>query len=126
MLQHDLFMLGSDGIYHPSGRVHPRLTGSAPRVIGRAVREWKLFSLEETVYKLTSYPAQRFGLADRGVIREGAAADLVVFDADTIIDNATYEDPYALTTGVEHVLVNGSEVWPEATASTGRQLRPTL
>jgi N-acyl-D-amino-acid deacylase len=126
MLQHDLFMLGSDGIYHPSGRVHPRLTGSAPRVIGRAVREWKLFSLEEAVYKLTSYPAQRFGLADRGVIREGAAADLVVFDADTIIDNATYEDPHALTTGVEHVLVNGAEVWPEATASTGRQLRPTL
>lgn len=126
MLQHDLFMLGSDGIYHPSGRVHPRLTGSAPRVIGRAVREWKLFSLEEAVYKLTSYPAQRFGLADRGVIREGAAADVVVFDADTIIDNATYENPHALTTGVEHVLVNGAEVWPEATGSTGRQLRPTL
>ena len=84
--------------------------------MGPAVRDWKLFSLEEAVYKLSAYPAQRFGLVDRGVIREGAHADLAIFDADTIVDNATYDSPQELASGVREVYVNGQLVWPEESA----------
>jgi N-acyl-D-aspartate/D-glutamate deacylase len=107
LIQHDLALLGSDGIYLPGGHVHPRVFGSAGRWLGPLVRERKLFSLEQAVHKLSGKSAGRFGLADRGVIRRGAFADLVVFDAATIADRATYDQPQATCTGVEHVLVNG-------------------
>lgn len=111
-LQHDRSMMGSDGIYFDDSLAHPRQFGSAPRLLGRAVRDWKLFSLEDAVYKLSHYPATRFGLQDRGVIRENAYADLTIFDADEIVDPATYAEPQELAVGVAHVFVNGTAVWP--------------
>ena len=100
-------MLGSDGIYFPDGAVHPRLYGSAARLLGPCVRDHQLFSLEDAVYKLSAHPASRFGLTQRGQIAEDFYADLVVFDAETVADRATYADPHQYSVGVEHVLVNG-------------------
>ena len=106
-LAHDKYMMGSDGIYFPDGAVHPRLYGSAARLLGPCVRDHGLFSLEDAVYKLSGYPATRFGLKERGQIATGSYADLVVFDAEAIEDRATYEDPHQYSVGVEEVLVNG-------------------
>ena len=110
ILQHDLYMMGSDGIYFPEASVHPRVYGSTGRVLGPCVRDHKLFSLEDAVYKLTLAAARRFGLRDRGIVREGAFADLVVFDAATVGDPATYADPQQFCTGIESVLVNGTPI----------------
>lgn len=112
-LQHDLYMLGSDGIYFEDAMTHPRMYGSGTRLIGRAVRDWKLFSLEAAVAKMTSIPARRFGLQDRGELRAGAFADVVVFDPDTVQDQATYDNPQQVSTGIEHVLVNGVPILTE-------------
>lgn len=110
-LQHDKFMLGSDGIFFPDSRVHPalhpRIAGSAPRLLGPCVRDHNLFSLEDAVYKLSGYPASRFGMLNRGIVREGAFADITIFDAETITDAATYDAPLQPTIGVTDVLVNG-------------------
>ena len=104
-------MLGTDGIFFPDGQVHPRVYGSAPRILGPLVRDRKLFSLEDAVRKMTGVPAERFGLVDRGVVREGALADLVIFDARTVADRATYDEPHQLSIGIEHVLVGGVEIF---------------
>ncbi len=109
-LQHDLFMLGSDGIFFEDGPIHPRVYGSAARLVGPLVRDAKLFSLEDAVHKLTGASSARFGLTGRGVIQEGRYADLVVFDADTIADRATYDDPHQYSVGVETVIVNGTPI----------------
>jgi N-acyl-D-amino-acid deacylase len=106
-LAHSHYMMGTDGIYHQEGVIHPRQYGSAARLLGPCVRDKKLFSLEEAVYKLSGYPAERFGLKGRGTLTEGCFADLVIFDAGTIRDRATYEDPHQYSAGVAHVLVNG-------------------
>ena len=95
---------------HPildAGRPHPRAYGSTARVLGRYVREREVVSLETAIAKLTSVPAARIGLRDRGVIRDGAVADLVVFDPATVADEATYVDPARYPTGIQHVIVNG-------------------
>ena len=110
-LQHDRFMLGSDGIYYPDGIVHPRVYGSVPRLLGPLVRDRRLFSLEEAVRKASGYPAERFGLTDRGILRNEAFADLFVFDPDTIHDMATYSDPHQLAAGIDTVIVNGRIVF---------------
>jgi N-acyl-D-amino-acid deacylase len=89
---------------------HPRGGGSFPRIFGRYVRELHVISLAEAIRKATSFPARRFGLADRGRIAVGAKADIVVFDAQKIIDKATPQNPTALSVGVVHVLVNGVRV----------------
>jgi N-acyl-D-amino-acid deacylase len=129
-LQHDLFMMGSDGIYFDDGMIHPRVYGSAARLLGPCVRDWKLFSLEEAVYKLSTAASRRFGLKDRGEIREGAFADLVLFDPATVTDRATYQDPHQFPTGIPHVLVNGQfivrdgeTVEPNSPKQPGRAVR---
>lgn len=109
-LQHRCYMMGSDGIYHEDGAVHPRQYGSGVRLIGRCVRDWGLFGLEEAVYKLSGHPAKRFGLSDRGILREGNFADIVLFDADQVQDQASYLEPHHFATGVEAVLVNGKPI----------------
>jgi dihydroorotase/N-acyl-D-amino-acid deacylase len=90
-----------------AGRPHPRTYGSTARVLGWYARERGVISLETAVAKLSAVPAGRLGLRDRGVIREGARADLVVFDPATVIDTATYAEPARYSTGIEHVFVNG-------------------
>jgi len=107
ILAHPATMIGSDGLpwdKHP----HPRLWGTYPRVLGRYCREEKLFTLPEAIRKMTSLPAQRFGLAQRGQIAEGYCADLVLFDPNTIRDTATFADPIRLAHGIHSVWVNGT------------------
>lgn len=107
-LKHPLMMGGSDGIY-VGGAPHPRGTGCFARYLGHHVRagDW---TLEEAVMKCAYHTARRFGLADRGLVRAGMAADVVVFDPDRIADRSTFADGKALAVGVEHVLVNGVPV----------------
>jgi len=99
---------------------HPRGFGTYPRVLGRYVRERKVVSLEEAVRKMTSLAAHNVGLRDRGQVRPGAFADLVLFDPATVMDRATTRDPHALSAGIQRVWVNGAVVY-EAGAATGRR-----
>ena len=92
------------------GVPHPRTFGTFPRVFGRFVRQRRTLELEDAVRRMTSLPAAIFGLRDRGVIETGKYADLVVIDAETIRDTATYEQPYSFPIGIEHVFVNGRPV----------------
>jgi N-acyl-D-amino-acid deacylase len=101
-------MVASDG---GIGSHHPRGAGTFPRVLGVYVREKKWLTLPEAIRKMTSLPAQRLGWKDRGVIREGAFADLVLFDPETVIDRSTFAKPFALPAGIEKVFVNGELVW---------------
>ena len=106
ILRHPGTMIGSDGL--PNDPLpHPRLWGTFPRVLGYYSREQKLFSLSEAVRKMTSLPAERFGLTNRGRVREGYAADLVLFDPVQVRDNADFTDPVRPSTGIEAVWVNG-------------------
>jgi N-acyl-D-amino-acid deacylase len=106
ILRHPATMIGSDGLPNDP-RPHPRLWGTFPRVLGRYCREEKLFSLPEAIYKMTGMPGQRFGLAQRGRIREGYYADLVLFDPERIVDTATFADPIRPALGIAYVWVNG-------------------
>lgn len=106
ILSHPATMIGSDGL-PCDPRPHPRLWGTFPRVLGRYSREEKLFSLPEAIHKMTGMPARRFGLAGRGLIREGCSGDLVLFDAEKIIDTATFSDPIRPSEGIAGVWVNG-------------------
>jgi dihydroorotase/N-acyl-D-amino-acid deacylase len=112
-------MVASDGEIpvFGRGRPHPRSYGTFPRVLGLYAREKGLLTLEEAVRKMTSLPAVRLGLADRGLVRPGMKADLVVFDPATIRDRATFEDPHAYAEGVAFVLVNGIVVVEEGRLS---------
>lgn len=97
-------MIGSDGLPFP-GRQHPRVAGTFAKVVGEAARAGML---ADQIHRITGMPAERFGLRDRGVLREGAIADLVVFDSATVTDRATYEDPWVSPLGIDHVLVGGT------------------
>lgn len=108
IMQHPRTMIGSDGI--PGPQAHPRLWGTFPRVLGRYVREDGVLPLEEAIRKMTSLPAQIFGFARRGRLQEGFHADLVAFDADTVLDLADYDTPDRPSAGIEHVFVNGVAV----------------
>jgi len=99
-------MIGSDAII-TRGKPHPRTWGTYPRVLGHYAREVGIFSQAEAVRKMTSLPAQKFGLWDRGLVRPGLAADLVAFDPKTVLDRATHEDPEQAPAGLPHVIVNG-------------------
>ncbi len=105
---------------------HPRAYGSFARLLGKYVREDKVVSLEEAIYKLTSLPATNLKLKKRGALKEGFYADVTVFDANTIKDNATFEEPHQYATGMQHVLVNGTQVLKEGEhtgATPGRVVR---
>jgi N-acyl-D-amino-acid deacylase len=104
VMRSPLQMVCTDGII--LGKPHPRAYGSFPRILGRYVKEGVL-RLEEAVRKMTSLPAQSFGLYDRGLLRPGIWADITIFDPDTILDTATYKDSIRFPDGVEHVIVNG-------------------
>jgi N-acyl-D-amino-acid deacylase len=125
ILAYPLTMVGSDGLPHDV-HPHPRLWGTFPRVLGHYVREVGLFSLEEAVRRMTSLPAAQFGLVDRGSLRPGAYADLVLFDPTTIADRATFEVPTQPAAGIEMVMVNGRVIWQNGAATgarPGRALR---
>jgi len=118
--------VGSDGsslaIEGPlrAGVPHPRNFGTFPRVLGRYVREMKVIPLEEAIRKMTSLPASILGLADRGTIKEGQWADLVIFDPATVADKATFEDPFQYPVGIDTVLVNGTVVLDEGKHTNAR------
>jgi N-acyl-D-amino-acid deacylase len=126
LMRHPAMMGGSDGIF-AGGRPHPRGWGCFGRYLGHYVREARTWTLEEAVQHLAAHPARRLGLVDRGLIRPGMAADLVVFDSDRIGDRATYADGRQPAEGVDHVLVNGEPVLLDGqrtSALPGRALRP--
>lgn len=110
-------MVSSDG---GIGSRHPRGAGTYPRVLGRFVREQHWLALPEAIRKMTSLPAKRFRLTDRGLVKAGFKADLVLFDPNTIIDRATFKEPQLTAVGVNRVFVNGDEVWID-NAITGRR-----
>ena len=119
ILKFDQTMIGSDGLPHDASP-HPRLWGSFPRVLGHYGRLLGLFPLETAVYKMTGLTAKNFGLKDRGVLREGAYADITLFDAETIDEAATYAAPIAPARGIEVVIVNGAMVWRDGQATGAR------
>ena len=106
LMQSPLHIVGSDGL-HLHGKTHPRLHGTFPRCLGRYVRDMGVMPLEQMVAKMTSHPARRVGLSDRGLLAEGRPADVVVFDPDLVQDRATYDDPLKYPDGIGWVLVNG-------------------
>jgi N-acyl-D-amino-acid deacylase len=117
-LRYPTMMVGSDGIPELRGRPHPRLFGTFPRVLGEYVRKRGTLTLADAVHRMTQLSAQTFGLQERGEIREGFWADLVLFDPQRIIDTATYDDPKREPDGVECVVVNGQVAF-EARRHTG-------
>ena len=120
-------MIGSDGLPHDIAP-HPRLWGTFPRVLGHYSRDLKLFPLETAVRKMTGLPAQTFGLKDRGVLREGAYADITVFDPQTVDETATWEKPIQPARGIDATIVNGAVVWRNGRptgARSGRVLKRT-
>ena len=112
-------MVGSDGLPHDAAP-HPRLWGTFPRVLGHYARGLGLFPLETAVYKMTGLPAKTFGLADRGVVKEGAYADLCIFDAESVDEAATFARPIQAAKGIEAVVVNGALVWKDGKATGAR------
>jgi dihydroorotase/N-acyl-D-amino-acid deacylase len=106
---HPLSMVGSDGFY-VKGRPHPRLHGTFPKLLGTYVREKGWLTLEEAIHKITGAPAERFGLKDRGLLKRGYAADVTVFDPESIGTPATYEEPDLPPAGIHHVFRNGVKI----------------
>jgi N-acyl-D-amino-acid deacylase len=122
ILRHPATMIASDGeipefgVGHP----HPRSYGTYPRVLARYVRERGALSLEDAVRKMSSYPAQRLGLLDRGLLRPGMKADIVVFDAESVRDVATFEQPHQYSQGFSLVIVNGTPVLENGVMTAAR------
>lgn len=119
ILAHPLVVIGSDGAavapygLLSKGKPHPRHYGTFPRVLGKYVREEKIFTLSQAIQKMSSLVAQKFGLTKRGQLKEGFFADLVIFDPDKVIDLATWEDPHQYPRGIDYVIVNGKIVVSE-------------
>ena len=115
-LIHPLSMVSSDGRalskkgFLGEAKPHPRNYGTFPRVLGRYVREKGLLTLESAVKKMSFMPAAKIGIRGRGLLREGNYADIVIFDAEKIIDTATYDNPHQYPLGIEYVIVNGELV----------------
>ncbi|MER8433162.1 N-acyl-D-amino-acid deacylase family protein [Mesorhizobium caraganae] len=119
IIAHPRTMIGSDGLPHDI-HPHPRLWGTFPRVLGHYARDVGLFSLEEAVFRMTGLAAREFGIAQRGTLAVGNFADLTIFDPQTIIDTATFEEPRQPAAGIEHVFVNGVSVWSDGKATGAR------
>ena len=115
-LKHPAMLIGSDGwALAPYGDLHvgtphPRCYGTYPRILGKYVREEGVLTIQEAIRKMTSFPGQRLGLRDRGLLREGMWADIMIFDPEKIVDRATFNDPHRYPEGIEYVLVNGQVV----------------
>jgi dihydroorotase/N-acyl-D-amino-acid deacylase len=130
MIARPWVVIGSDaGGFDPdtaTAILHPRSYGSFPRVLGKYVRTDSVLTLEDAVRKMTWSTAQILGLRDRGLVKEGMFADLVIFDPATVSDRATFEQPHQLSVGIRDVFVNGQAVWREGKltgARPGRALR---
>ena len=119
ILAHPATMIGSDGLPNDP-RPHPRLWGTFPRVLGHYCREEGLLSLPDAIHKMTGMPAQRFGLAGRGLLRKDYCADLVLFDAEAIRDTATFADPIRPAAGIAGVWVNGTLAYTARGATGAR------
>jgi N-acyl-D-amino-acid deacylase len=125
IVRHPAQMVGSDGLL-TGGHPNPRSYGTFPYVLGQLVREEELLRLEEAVRKMTAIPAQRLGLNDRGILRDGMKADLVLFDPDRVASNATFDQPKQYPEGIDYVMVNGRLVIDHGVhtgATPGRALR---
>ena len=123
-IEHPIVMIASDGVPYVNGRAHPRGAGTFSRVLGRYVRERELLSLMDALRKMTLMPAQRLEgyvpqMRHKGRIGVGADADITVFDPDTVIDNATFEEPAQASTGIVYVMVGGTFVVRDATLLEG-------
>jgi len=132
IMKHPLQMVGTDSSasategYMSRGKPHPRGYGTYPKILGRYVREHGVLRLEEAVRKMTSFPSQRFGILDRGLLMPGMWADIVVFDPEKVIDKATYQSPHQYPDGIEYVVVNGQVAVDQGTYTgvlAGRTLR---
>lgn len=125
-LKQPFVSIGSDGTAVKTegplaaGHPHPRYYGTFPRVLGRYVREEKLLSLEEAIRKMTSANAAKIRVYDRGLLRPGQWADVTIFNPNTVIDNATFEQPHQYATGIEYVIVNGKSVLERSTHTGAR------
>jgi N-acyl-D-amino-acid deacylase len=125
-LQHPAMMIGTDGfglaVKGPlaTGKPHPRSFGTYPRVLGHYVREQGVISLEEAVWKMSGFPAQKLQWTDRGLVKKGFKADLIVLDPDTVSDRATYQAPHRYPLGIRYVFVNGQAVVEQNSHSHAR------
>jgi N-acyl-D-aspartate/D-glutamate deacylase len=123
VMKEDFVMVGSDGV--PTGsKPHPRLHHTFPRVLGEYVRTQGLLSLPSAIHKMTGMSADRFGLTDRGTIATGMAADLVLFDPDTVIDTGSFVDPTTVPLGIHAVWVNGECVSENGSVTGARPGKP--
>jgi N-acyl-D-amino-acid deacylase len=122
ILRHPATMIGSDGEVPVFGEAnpHPRSYGTFVRVLGRYARDLKTITLEDAVHKMSAFPAQRVGLADRGVLREGLKADIAIFDPATVADRATFEQPHQYAVGVTQVIVNGQVAFDDGKMTSSR------
>ena len=131
IMQHPVTMVASDGriTEFGKGHPHPRVYGTFPRVLGRYVREMKVLDLPTAIHKMSGLPAQVFGIPERGLLKEGYFADLVIFNPDTIQDKATFEAPHQYPVGIDFVIVNGKVVLEEGAfydLRAGKVLRKAL
>ena len=115
-------MIASDGGVVLFGRAspHPRSYGTFVRVLGRYVRDLKVLTLEDAIRKMSSFPARRIGLIDRGVLREGMKADVVIFDPATVRDIATFEQPHQYAQGISVVVINGQVAFENGAVTAAR------
>ena len=109
LMTHRAHMFGTDGL-RIGGMPNPRTYGTFPKVLGQMVRDERVLTMEQAVRKMTSFPAQRFGLTGRGILRDGMKADIMVFDPAAVRGMATFEKPKQLPQGIEYVFVNGKMV----------------
>ena len=113
LMKSPYLMFSTDNLCPNVGKPHPRVLGTYPRILGRCVRQSQIISLEEAIYKMTGFPAKKFSIDDRGIIKEDFKADIVIFDPDTVIDTATHQNPISFPKGIHKVIVNGKVVMDE-------------